>query len=177
MKLYVITLFAALVMAQPVIAHADPPDRRGQIKKRIRNLRAVTLTDKLNLDPATQTRLWPVLEKYDDQTDVLVAKRVDVFRRMSAAGGMSPREVNNLIDEAIAIQKSFRLLEDNRLADLRQILTPRQTAKLLVVLPEFERRIQNQLRRAMVNQGAHPGQRGEEDDDLEPDEASPPPRR
>jgi Spy/CpxP family protein refolding chaperone len=177
MKLYVLTLFAALMMAQPALAQPHPPDRREQVKKRIRNLRAVTLTEKLALDPTTQTRLWPVLEKYDNQTDVLVARRVEVFRRLGGAGGMSPRQVNDLIDEALNIQKSFRLLEDNRLAEIRQILTPKQIAKLLVVLPEFERRIQNQLRRAIVNQtgGAQKGN-GEEDDDVEPDEA-PPPRR
>ena len=44
-----------------------------------------------------------------------------------------------------------RELEDKRLAELRKILTPAQTARLLIVLPELERKIQNQLRRAIAN--------------------------
>ncbi len=98
-----------------------------------------------------------------------------------------PRAVDRLIDEALANQRGFRDLEDRRLAELRKILTPFQTAKLLVVLPDFERRIQNQLRKAIAQRPGAPGAAGgargapagaaaEDDDDPEPDEA-PPPRR
>jgi Spy/CpxP family protein refolding chaperone len=167
--LALVMLMSTVAIAQP--RRPDPINKRDAIKRRIRDLRAYTLIDKLQLDPATQTRLWPVLDKYDDETDKLVQQRVEVFRRLAASGGMAPREVDRAIDDAVATQKAFRDLEDHRLAELRHILTPKQVAKLLIVLPEFERRIQNQLRKAIVgaNKRAQ-GAAAADDDDLELDE-------
>lgn len=162
-------------------------ERREEIKKRIRAMRAYTLTEELKLDPEIAGQLFPLLARYDDETDKLLEKRVEVQRRLRRAEAMrDPRAVDRLIDEALANQRSFRDLEDRRLAELRKILTPFQTAKLLVVLPDFERRIQNQLRRAIGQRpGASaaaggtrsaPAAAADGDDDPEPDEA-PPPRR
>jgi Spy/CpxP family protein refolding chaperone len=162
-------------------------DRREEIKKRIRAMRAYTLTEELKLDPEIAGQLFPLLARYDDETDKLLEKRVEVQRRLRRAETLrDPRAVDRLIDEALANQRGFRELEDRRLAELRKILTPLQTAKLLVVLPDFERRIQNQLRKAI---GQRPGAAGAaggarsapagaaaDDDDLELDEALPPRR-
>jgi len=183
MRRYLLTCLALVIlgstaaMAQP---HKPPPapgvNIRERIKKRIRDLRAYTLINELSLDPQVQTRLWPTLDKYDDETDKLVQQRVDIRRRLQAAHTMPPREVDKTIEDALALQRAFRDLEDRRLAELRRILTPKQIAKLLIVLPEFERRIQNQLQRAITNAA---GRRNpaEADDDIEPDEAPPPPTR
>ena len=169
--LALVMLMSTAATAQP--RRPDPINKRDAIKRRIRDLRAYTLIDKLQLDPATQTKLWPVLDKYDDETDKLVQQRVDVFRRLAASGSMGPREVDRAIDDAVATQKAFRDLEDHRLAELRHILTPKQVAKLLIVLPDFERRIQNQLRKAIVGANKKAPGAAADDDDFQPDEAKP----
>jgi hypothetical protein len=155
-------------------------ERREQIKKKIRAMRAYTLTEELALDEQTAGKLFPVLARSDDETDKLLEKRIDVQRRLRRVDTMrDPRAIDRLIDEAIAVQRDFRDLEDHRIAELRKILTPTQAAKLLVALPELERRIQNQLRRAITQRraGATPGAGAQDrDDDPEPDEL-PPPRR
>ena len=200
------SLLVLLVVSLAVPAAAQPGEgragagpqqqaRREAIKKKIRALRAYTLTEELQLDEATAAKLFPVLAKYDDVTDKLLVTRVDLTRRLREAEQLrDPRAVDRLIDETIANQKAFRDLEDKRLAELRKILTPEQTARILVVFPEFERKIQNQLRRAIAKRDAgrqqgNPGRlRGgddlDEDDDLEPEELpgpqaprSAPPRR
>jgi len=149
-------------------------DRREQIKKKIRALRAYTLTEELRLDELTASRLFPVLSRYDDETDRLLEKRVDVQRRLRRADAVrDARAIERVIDEAVANQRGFWELEDKRIAELRKILTPIQTAKLLVVLPALERKIQNQLRKAIV-QRANP-RPSDDDDDLQPDEVRPPP--
>lgn len=157
-------------------------ERREQIKKKIRALRAYTLTEELALDEQTAGRLFPVLARFDDETDRLLEKRVDVQRRLRRADSLRDgRAIERLIDEAVANQRGFWELEDKRLAELRKILTPIQAARLLVVLPALERRIQNQLRKAIVSR--RPGGSGANadtiDDDQEPDEVPtrPPPRR
>jgi hypothetical protein len=181
---------AAPAAAQPRRAGAAAPaaaERREEIKKRIRAMRAYTLTEELKLDPQIAGQLFPLLARYDDETDRLLERRVEVQRRLRRVDAMrDPRAVDRLIDEALANQRGLRDLEDRRLAELRKILTPLQTAKLLIVLPDFERRIQNQLRKAIAQRRgaagasgprtAPPGGAAEADDDPEPDEA-PPPRR
>jgi hypothetical protein len=155
------------------------PERREQIKKKIRALRAYTLTEELALDEATATRLFPALARYDDETDRLLQKRVDVQRRLRRADAIrDPRAIDRLIDEALANQRGFWDVEERRIAELRKILTPVQAAKVLVVLPALERKIQNQLRRAIVKQGSQPGPGEDADDDTQDDERDAPrPRR
>lgn len=150
-------------------APAGTPERREQIKQKIRALRAYTLTEQLALDEQTQARLFPALARYDDETDRLLQKRVELTRKLRHAETLrDPRAVERLIDDAVANQRAFWDLETRRIAELRKILTPTQAAKVLVVLPLLERRIQNQLRKA-IEKGRRVI-RDDLDDDPEPDE-------
>jgi hypothetical protein len=159
----------------------DSHDRREQIKKRIRALRAYTLTDELQLDEQTAARLFPLLSRYDDDFDKLLEQRVNVQRRLKYVDTLrDPRAIERLIDEAIANQRGFWDLQDKRIQALRKILTPAQTAKLLVALPALERRIENQLRKAIVQRrpGSGPAAGAvDDDDDPEADEVPPPKQR
>lgn len=179
LALSLVLAVAGPAVAQPGRAPVDQQqNRREAIKKKIRALRAYALTEELVLDETTAGKLFPLLAKYDDITDKLLGQRVDLARRLRDADQLRDRRaVDRLIDEAIANQKAFWELETQRVAELRKILTPEQTARILVVLPEFERKIQNQLKRAIAKRGgradAAPGRRralDDEDDDLEPDE-------
>jgi hypothetical protein len=159
----------------PAPAPAPNAQRREEIKKKIRSLRAYALTTELNLDEKMGSRLWPVLAKYDDEIDKLLQQRVDVHRRLATADQLKdPRAQDRLIDEAIANQKAFWSVEERRLVELRKILTPAQTTRLLVVLPAFERKIQNQLRRAIVRRAAPQDPDGDDLDDDDDDRAPPP---
>lgn len=51
-----------------------------------------------------------------------------------------PKAQDRLVDEAIANQKAFWSIEERRLAELRKILTPAQTTRLLIVLPRASAR-------------------------------------
>jgi hypothetical protein len=162
-----------LVLVAPAAAQPRPPvDRREVIKNKIRSMRAYTLTEELRLDEKLAAKLFPVLAKWDDVTDKLLVQRADLARQLAQADAIKdPKALDKLIDDAVANQRGFWDLEDKRLAELRKILTPAQTAKLLIVLPEFERRIQNRLQRAIQNHrgGRPPGPRGAgatADDDL-----------
>ena len=169
-------MFFALAVAAPV-ANAQPPgatpptapagpkdgpsqqqlNKRERIKNRIRALRAYTLTEQLQLDEATAGKLFPVLAKYDNEFDRLLGARAEIAKRLAAASnGNDARAADKIIEEAVANQHAFWEMEDKRLAELRKILSAQQTAKLLVVLPPLERKIENQLRNAI--QGKGPGQ-------------------
>lgn len=151
----ILLLLAILLSSIPAIAQpargGQPAraDRREKIKQRVRALRAYTLIEQLDLDEATAAKLFPVLAKYDDEFDKLLAARAEIQRRLAGAGAISdPKQVDKIVDEAVANQKALWSTEEARLAQLRKILTPAQTARVLVVLPAMERKIQNQLKRA-----------------------------
>lgn len=162
-------LLLALVLA-PVSAHAQAPgqtppigapttkqerqerqqQKREDIKQRIRALRAYTLTEELALDEQTAGKLFPLLAKFDDEFDKLLQQRQDLQRQLNATGDIKdPKAIDKLIDAAVANQRALWDTEDKRLAQLRKILTPAQVARVLVVLPAMERKIQNQLRKAV----------------------------
>jgi len=94
---------------------------------------------------------------------------------LPASKGSDARAADKLVDEAVANQRAFWDMEEKRLVELRKILSATQTARLLVVLPPLERKIENQLRKAVQGKpaaaGPGPGARraappdDEEDDD------------
>jgi hypothetical protein len=147
-----VVLAAPTVSAQP----AGPPGiaRRERIKKKIRAMRAFTLTEELQLDETTAGRLFPALAKWDDEFDRLLQQRADIEKRLKGADAIKdPRALDKLVDEAVANQRAFWDAQDKRLSELRKILTPAQTARLLVVLPALEKKIENQLMRAIKGGG------------------------
>ena len=148
-----LVLMLLLVFSSTAIAQAPPQrgvDRREKIKQRIRALRAYTLTEQLQLDEATAAKLFPALQKYDEEFDKLLLARADIQRRLETSESLTdPKQLDKLIDEAVANQRALWDTEEKRLVQLRKILTPAQTARVLVVLPAMERKIQNQLRNAV----------------------------
>jgi Spy/CpxP family protein refolding chaperone len=165
--------------AQP--RRADPAggarvdERRERIKKRIRALRAYTLTDELGLDEATAAKVFPILSKYDDQIGKQLAARHKLRGDLDAAIARGDtKAIDPLIDDLVANQKALWAIDEKRFAELRKVLTPQQAAKLLVVLPALERKVQRLLERAVS--GREPGRggrgrgrgrddRGDDDDD------------
>jgi hypothetical protein len=166
----------AVAVPVPAGPAGQPPQKetkQERVKKRVRMMRAMALTEELGLDSAGAGRLFPLLEKYDAEFDRLLGERGQLQRQLDAADGKPPKQIDKLIDDSLANQRKFWDLEDKRVAELRKILTPAQVARVLVVLPVLERKIQNQLRNAV-----RPGGRklknqpldSPDDDDVEPGE-------
>ena len=109
--------------------------------------------------------MFPALAKYDDEIEKLLVQRAELALRLEQAGKADAKAVDQLIDDALANQRALWNIEEKRVADLRKILTPAQTARLLVVLPKLERKIQNQLRRAVRGAAKARGPRAQTDDD------------
>ena len=168
---------AAPVSAQPRRdrapgAPAAPAvDRKERIKKRIRALRAYTLTEELNLDEATASRLFPILSRYDDEIGKLLVTRWKLRADLDAATARGDdRGVNRAIDDMVANQRALWELDGRRFGELRRVLTPRQAGRLLVVLPALERRVQNLIQRALNRGAAGGGQRPVRPGDDYPDD-------
>jgi hypothetical protein len=167
---------ASTAAAQPrrdtPAAGARADERRERIKKRIRALRAYTLTDELGLDEATAAKVFPILSKYDDQIGKQLAARHKLRGDLDAATARGDtKAIDPLIDDLVANQKALWAIDEKRFAELRKVLSPQQAAKLLVVLPALERKVQRLLERAVS--GREPGRgrgRGRDRDDDDDDD-------
>lgn len=146
---------------------ADRATARERARQKIRALRAMILVQELGLDEATAAKLGPILARHDDELARLQAERQTLRRtlRDAHAAGQDAK-LDGLIDQSIANQRARWDREQARFAEVRRLLTPRQAARLLEVLPQVDRRILQGLRRAVAADAADAadGDDGELDD-------------
>lgn len=129
----------------------DKRDKREKVKQRVRIMRALVLAEELALDEATAGKLAPILQRFDDEIDKLLRQRVALRGELRAATDAGDeRLIDKVIDKLVANQDARWDTERRRFADLRRLLTPTQTARLLDVLPEIDRRIMKGLRQQMA---------------------------
>ncbi len=126
----------------------DKPDKRERARQRIRAMRALILAEELQLDEATAARLAPILTRYDDELARLLAERAALRDELrAAAAARDARRIDRTVDRLVTNQDARWAAERRRFAELRRLLSPAQTARLLDVLPEIDRRILRGLRR------------------------------
>lgn len=125
-------------------------DKREKVRQRIRALRAWRLTEALDLDEKTASALFPVINRYDGRFQKLTAAGARLHRdlRRSVADGDDAR-TDELVDELVEHQRQLWELQEARFRDVRKVLTPEQAARILILLPEIDRAIHAEIRKAM----------------------------
>ena len=122
--------------------HRTPEQLRQEVLERMRALRAFRIVDALKLDEATSGRLFPILSRYDDRELQIATERHQVMRELRADAD-APRpddaRLNADLSRLMAIRGKQRAMEDDRIRDVRKVLTPAQQAKLVLLLPRLER--------------------------------------
>ena len=146
---------------------ADRQQARERARQKIRAVRLTVLSRELGLDEATAQRLAPVLARHDDELERLGVERRTLRRQLrQAAAGADDRVLDGLVDRLVANQRARWDREQARFAEVRRVLTPRQAARLLEVLPQIDRRILQGVRRAVGDR-----------DSLDDGDGAPRPRR
>ena len=108
----------------------------------MRALRAFRIVDALKLDEATSGRLFAVLSRYDDREVQIASERHQIMHELRVdADAPHPDDarLNNDLNRLIAVRAKQRAMEDERIKDVRKVLTPAQQAKLVLLLPRLER--------------------------------------
>ena len=150
-------LILCLAIALPASALAKPDDAtRAKVRERVRTMRTAKLIEMLDLDEATAAKLFPVLNRFDDQLEPLMRDTGEARREMRAqieSGKPDVAKLNKLIDRSIANREKTQKIENDRIREVRKVLTPVQMAKIVVVLPEVDRFVQNQIRKALKRGG------------------------
>jgi Spy/CpxP family protein refolding chaperone len=115
---------------------------RKEVLERMRALRAWRIVEELKLDENASARLFPILAKYDEQELALAAERRDIaqeLRTLLAAPRPDDAKLSAAIDRMIANRVKRHAFKDERIKELRKVLTPVQQAKLVLLLPRLER--------------------------------------
>jgi len=131
----------------PAVAPAGGDKRssdqlRKEVLERMRALRAWRIVEELKLDETASARLFPILAKYDEQELALAAERRDIaqeLRGLLAAPRPDDAKLTAAIERMLANRVKRHALKDERIKELRKVLTPVQQAKLVLLLPRLER--------------------------------------
>jgi Spy/CpxP family protein refolding chaperone len=122
--------------------HRTPDQLRQEVLDRMRALRAFKIVDALKLDEATSGRLFAILSRYDDREMQIAGERHQIMRDLRAdADAPHPDDAKLTADlnRLLAYRNKQRAMEDERIKDVRKVLTPAQQAKLVLLLPRLER--------------------------------------
>lgn len=130
--------------AAPAAGHdkRSPEQLRKEVLERMRALRAWRIVEELKLDENTSARLFPILAKYDEQELALAAERRDIaieLRALLAAPRPDDMKLNAAINRMLANRAKKHAVRDERINELRKVLTPVQQATLVLLLPRLER--------------------------------------
>jgi hypothetical protein len=138
--------------AQPGVASPpQPASMKDRIKRKILAFRAFRVTEELSLDEVGAARVFPLLAKYDQQVEQLTIERMTINRLLRQRP--TSATADDLIKRTLANRRALLELDERRIAELRKVLTAEQTMRLMVVLPEVERQIKEQIRRSARKQG------------------------
>lgn len=128
----------------------DKSAKRDRVRYKIRVARQWKLTEALDLDEATAKKLFPILDRYDDELEKVMEQGAELRRELQAELEKDPPDrakINRLIDQLAAHQDELWRLSQKRFAEVRRVLAPEQAAKALFLLPELDRAVRREVRR------------------------------
>jgi hypothetical protein len=148
---------AAKVAPVPMTATGKVPGAKKRERERLRQevldqLRAELvwrLTEELKLDEATAAKVFPILAKFDERAKEVGKERGEITQALAAELG-NPRpddgRLKTLVDRLIVNRGRRQGVEIDRIGALRQVLTPVQQARLVLLLPKLEDGLRHRIR-------------------------------
>jgi Spy/CpxP family protein refolding chaperone len=139
--------------------HRTPDQLRKEVLERMRALRAWKIVEALKLDEATSARLFPILSRYDEREMAIAAERHVIMRDLREATEAPHPDDARLtvtLNKLLANRAKQRTLHDDRVKDVRKVLTPVQQAKLVLLLPRLERDFAGWIHEASGRGGGGP---------------------
>lgn len=134
--------------------------KREKIRQKIRTMRAWRLTEALDLDEKTAGKLFPIINDYDEKFAKIAKKSRQARRQLRKeleSTAPDKKKLNKLVDSLEKQHQTHYEWQRDRFKAVRKVLTPEQAAKIIVLLPELDRQIRQQIRKAM--RGGRDGKR------------------
>ena len=140
--------------------HRTPDQLRTEVLERMRALRAWKIVEALKLDEATSARLFPILSRYDEREMAIAAERHVIMRDLreaTEAAHPDDARLTATLNKLLVNRAAQRALHDDRIKDVRKVLTPVQQAKLVLLLPRMEHDFAGWIHEASGRGGSGPG--------------------
>lgn len=140
--------------------HRTPDQLRTEVLERMRALRAWKIVEALKLDEATSARLFPILSRYDEREMAIAGERHAIMRDLRAATDAPHPDDAHLtatLNKLLANRAKERAMHDDRVKDVRKVLTPVQQAKLILLLPRMEHDFAGWIHEVSGRGGPGPG--------------------
>lgn len=134
----------------------DPKERevaRAKLLARVRTLRAGALAEVLKPDTGAVDKIVDIASGFEDRT-LAARQEMRKLRHELEALLKQPKPddaaINKLLDEVSAQRAKLQQVEDERAAAMRKALSPGQYARVMIAWPRINRRIQEQLFKALI---------------------------
>lgn len=146
-------LLAGLVQT-PALMAGDEMARESdltRVRKKVEALRAWQITEVLDLDEETSSRLFPAMRQADQERWEIETRNRRLVREMSRSlerGNSDPQRIDSILDELQSNRRELIRAEERHLERVRQILSPEDTARYLMFQIRFQREIKRKAAQA-----------------------------
>ncbi len=161
--LFLILVFSGTAVLADDDRRIPGEDEIGRVRKKVEVMRAWRLTEELDLDEETTSRLFPAMRRSDRQRQEVEADNRRIIRLVSAELGKpepDPEVIDGALDELVKNRlRTFRN-EEEHLQEVRRILSAEDTARYLLFQVRFQKEIRERIMRAGRGGMGHGGPSG-----------------
>jgi hypothetical protein len=123
-------------------------EERERVRKRIDLIRMWRLTEDLNLDEETGSKLFPLLRQYEEKRRELARKREEIlFTLKGQLKAWSPHEdrIKGLLKDWEELRAEEQDVNQKEKEDLKRILSIEQQAKYILFQQEFTKEMRRMI--------------------------------
>jgi Spy/CpxP family protein refolding chaperone len=168
-KASILAVAAAALLPALASAQEPPPgsqdQRGGQRGAAMRRMRAVFIAEvqeTLNLDDKTTIRLTGILKKSDQEEMQLrkdIKEGIAELEVLAHAEKPDGAKLSAALDRLQKARERIHGIKSDQIKEIRQILTPVQQARFVLLMDQFRKRMRDNIRKSWMEHGG-PGGRG-----------------
>jgi uncharacterized membrane protein YgcG len=140
-----------------------------RVRKKVEALRVWQLSEVLNLDEVTSSKLFPAMREADEERWKIESRNREMMKEMTRIlrkTDPDSQKLNPIFDELQANRRAMIRAEERHLERVRQVLSPEDTARYLI----FQIKFQREIKRKAVQ--AYQERKGLSDSDGSPERDS-----
>jgi hypothetical protein len=139
----IIFFLSAFLMVNTIFSQSEKLSR-----EKIDAYKKLYLTDKLKLDPSTETAFWAAYKTYEDSLYKLHRERKQDLKKMRTDNlSISDEEFPKLIDNYMNHEKRKVELRGKLISELKEVMSFRKTFMLFRYEDDFRREMMEKLRK------------------------------
>ncbi len=121
---------------------------QGPGRERIKTLKVAFITERVGLTAKEAQTFWPIYNEYDETLEAIRRReRLELRSQIAMIQDLSDTESSALLDKFLATQKEKHEAEQDFIAKIRNVLSPKKTVLLLKAEEDFKRRLLQQMRK------------------------------